>query len=595
MRPVYSFVALILLTGTLCARAGYVDLGPLEFGSLQSATALCAPDQHEKCPKQKGIPTPLVAGEVSATAFRVQSFGDTQITLVLKSPEKVFPYLRVEGPLKESGDAIQIGEGKTFAESESTPGQSVRLDLSLKEAGVYRILATTESVKDGKEPDGNLELELTSSCKKNCSRPTLSAREFLKKYKEQLIDKSSLEPFVRGRVEAALPKTELDEDRSEFEILVRQLKAFLAGETDRFPILPPLPELSYLRPLVAGLESRLAKITLSPKKEVKGLTGSVQEILATAKTVRHYPAPLDKRVAEVTYGHFPSETLSPTQAKQSDVLAEILNSLAEGKEALSFQTKKGKRTLHTPWDLFDVLIASGHSIEVRNERTYANFISLNDGLTSVQWPVWLDSGVALSSGDKMIAPVGHSQHAWRIRGPEIDARIMFYLGISGVGFWAQTDERPAWTGNRVAYSVSSDKDKAFVLATVKAATVYFKRIRKEAQTVAKNKPADGYGYLGLCNDSNAALELMTHKTISAYPIARAAELLEKSPRLGDGLDEIFQKLPKDADADLKDKDYQQDVLKRIWEMSAHMISSKTIPDQALEDQLRVLKRDVQTR
>lgn len=226
------------------------------------------------------------------------------------------------------------------------------------------------------------------------------------------------------------------------------------------------------------------------------------------------------------------ETLSPTQTKHSDSLATILNFLAEGSGKLTYESKKGKRTLHTPWDLFDALIASGHLVEVRNERTYANFISLNDGGTSVQWPVWLDSGVALSTGENMVAPVGHSHHAWRIRGPQVDARVMFYLGISGVGFWAQTDERPAWTGNRVAYSVSSDKDKNFVLATVKTATAYFKRIRKEAQTIAKNKPADGYGYLGLCNDSNAALELLTHKTISAYPIARAAELVEKIPSLG---------------------------------------------------------------
>ncbi|MCB0418360.1 MAG: hypothetical protein KDD39_11965, partial [Bdellovibrionales bacterium] len=232
---------------------------------------------------------------------------------------------------------------------------------------------------------------------------------------------------------------------------------------------------------------------------------------------------------------------------------------------------------------------------VRNERTYANFISLNDGVTSVQWPVWLDSGVALSTGENMVAPVGHSHHAFRISGPDVDARVMFYLGISGVGFWAQTDERPAWTGSRVAYAVSSDKDKNFVLATVKAATAYFKRIRKEAQTVAKNKPADGYGYLGLCNDSNAALELITHKTISAYPIARAAELQDKSPRLGDGFEVVFAKLPKDADADLTDKVYQRDVLNRIWAMSAHMISSKTIPDKELEAQLRILKKETQAK
>jgi hypothetical protein len=117
---------------------------------------------------------------------------------------------------------------------------------------------------------------------------------------------------------------------------------------------------------------------------------------------------------------------------------------------------------------------------------------------------------------------------------------MFYLGISGAAFFAQNQVRPEWTGEVLA-PASTD-----AVATLDWAARYLARNRVERATVAAGLPADGYGFVGVCNDSNAVIELATMGTLSAFPLLRAASLDTEAP-LGDGLDDILHALPHDAD------------------------------------------------
>ena len=144
-------------------------------------------------------------------------------------------------------------------------------------------------------------------------------------------------------------------------------------------------------------------------------------------------------------------------------------------------------------------------------------------------------------------PVGHSHHAFRISGPLVNARVMFYLGISGAAFFAQTSVRPAWTGD-VARDVTSTANggATTVLQALDVAASYLRRNRVERATVAAGLPADGYGVVGVCNDSNATVEYVTRGTITTFPLLRAASL-DSAPALGDGLDEAVRALPHDAD------------------------------------------------
>jgi len=344
--------------------------------------------------------------------------------------------------------------------------------------------------------------------------------------------------------------------------LEQQLQAILASPdfagAERFPVVP-LRGLSQLRPLLGTIDAE------APRADAV-TTGELVTLLGACDAERGRPAPVGQ-VPGVGNGHFPNLALTRCQAAHSARLAQILTSLAaDNGSEVRYQGK----TLTSPCQLLAALVAAGHDIEVRNERTYANFISLTAGEVNVRWPVWLDTGIALAGGAHLTVPMGHSHHAWRISGPLVNARVMFYLGISGAAFFAQTGVRPAWTGDVVqgADSTADGADGAteHVLAAAAAAAAYLRRNRVERATVAQGMPADGYGFVGVCNDSNAAIEWATLGTISTFPLMRAAQL-DQAALLGDGLDEAVRRLPHDADQ----APARADGLRRVLAMTPHAL------------------------
>jgi hypothetical protein len=222
---------------------------------------------------------------------------------------------------------------------------------------------------------------------------------------------------------------------------------------------------------------------------------------------------------------------------------------------------------------------------------YANFLSMIVGDKDLIWPVWLDTGIALSTGDSLTIPIGHSQHAWWISGPVVNTRVTFFLGISGSGFFGQTDQRPAWSGtitsSDVTVTSAQSADYAYLLATADAASEYLRRNHLEATTVAAGMPADGYGYVGVCNDSTATLEYAARGTISEFPLMRAKEL-DDQPDLGDGLDDVVRALPKDADG-LVDV---HDALRRAVAMQPFPDGSPLMWDSALGTQIATARSDL---
>ena len=316
--------------------------------------------------------------------------------------------------------------------------------------------------------------------------------------------------------------------------------------------------------------------------------GDLAELLGPCTPDRSLPADVDPQLPGVKYGQFPSVTLSPCQFAHAGKLAQVLTSLAA--QNGSTVTYQGQ-TIDSPRALFAALVASGHTIEVRNERMYANFLSMIVGDRDLIWPVWIDTGLALSGGDSFTIPVGHSHHAWRISGPLVNTRVTFFLGISGAGFFGQTDQRPAWSGTIAATDVTvgstGDKNYEYLLQTADAAAAYLRRNRVERSTVAAGMPADGYGYLGVCNDSNTTVEYATLGTISAFPLLRAASL-DSQPDLGDGLDDVMRALPKDGDG-LPDP---ADALRRAVAMQPFPDGSPLMWDAALGAQIATARGDV---
>ncbi len=554
---------------------------------LVSLLAACSPsgDPGDKAPGQwapgKGDGTfDLVeAGPAEGTiaitldhrvpAYRVESFGGTQLAVDLTSAT-ADAYLIVEGPLAGDGDSVAVGGGPVFAEDDdSGAGKDAHLDLALDAPGVYRILAGTyESLGEGAAATGSLSL--TVACGANCQRGQLDQKAFARLAQQQ--GGAAFADYAKSEIAAMV------HDDATAQQLGDQLQAMLDDPDltglDRFPTLP-LSLLPLVRPA-------LGQISSTPPMDDAVVTGELEQLLGACTPDRSLPAELDATdLPGVRYGQFPSKTLSPCQFAHAGKLAQLLTSLAAGNgSAVTFHGT----TATSPSELFAALLASGHTIEVRNERMYANFLSMIVGDQDLIWPVWLDTGIQLSSGDSFNLPVGHSQWAWRISGPVVNTRVTFFLGISGAGFFGQTDARPAWSGS-IAASIDTGAD--VVAATADAASAYLRRNHVERSTVAQGYPADGYGYVGVCNDSNATIESATRGTVSAFPLLRARSL-DADPDLDDGLDDVVRALPKDADG-ITDP---QDALRRAVAMQPFPDGSPLMWDAALGAQIATARRDL---
>ena len=510
-----------------------------------------------------------IALDHSIPAYRVESYGGTKLSVSLTGDA---PYLVVEGPLDGDGDKVAVGGGPVFAQNDGG-GQPAHLELALAQAGVYRILTgTSDSLGKGLAPTGNLTLAV--DCTATCYRSQIDQKTFVHALQAQ----PAFADYAHSEISALIP------DPTAAAAMSAQLDAILADPNltglDRFPTIP-LSSISTLRPA-------LGQIPSTPPMPDQVMTGELETLLGPCTPDRSLPAAISPNLPGVLYGQFPSKTLSPCQFAHAGKLAQILTSLAA--QNGSSITYSGK-TIASPSDLFAALVATGHTIEVRNERMYANFLSMIVGDSDLIWPVWIDTGIDLSTGDSLNIPVGHSQHAWWISGPVVNTHVTFFLGTSGAGFFGQTDQRPAWSGTITSSDHTivnaASGDYAYLLKTADVASEYLRRNRIERMTVAQGLPADGYGYVGVCNDSNTTVEYATLGTITAFPLLRAAEL-DSQPDLGDGLDDVMRALPKDGDG-LVD---MHDALRRAVSMQPFPDGSPLMWDAALGTQIATARADL---
>ncbi len=504
-------------------------------------------------------------------AYRVESFGGTTLTIDLTGGGVADPLVVVEGPIGEP--SLSPGAAEVVAQDDDGgEGRDSHLTVTLETAGVYRVLVGTyESLGQG-VLEGESTVTLEARCDAICARPAMTAEELL----TELRDQGQLEALV------AMLSMKLDElvpDPIMRETMRANLEGIAAsGDFSglaRFPMIP-LRQVGTLRPALGQLPES------EPAEEVV-LEGELMALLGPCNAQRAEPAPVHASIPGLAQGHYPHRALTDCQVSQSQGMARVLSALgANNGSVVTFLGREAR----TPRELMAALIAEGHSVEVRNERTYANFIALVYQGRDVIWPVWLDTGEEVG-GHPLMVPTGHSHHAWRIEGPNVNARVMFYLGISGAAFFAQVGMRPAWCGEIVTDGGHTGQGEVdHVLATFDAATSYLQRIRTERGTVAAGMPADGYGYLGVCNDSNAVLEYVTRGTITAFPLLRAADL-DDAEQLGDGLDEVLRTLPHDGDA----APARDDLLNRVLLMTPHDLDSPDMPDQMLAAQLQAVQSE----
>lgn len=148
------------------------------------------------------------------------------------------------------------------------------------------------------------------------------------------------------------------------------------------------------------------------------------------------------------------------------------------------------------------LLASGHTLEVRDRRMYANFGDLRydaaGGRRDVATPTLVDTGITLAGGRKLVVPVTHSELDISLRGPRVNAELSWFFGVDGLAaFRAYATRDQSWVGGRTVRRWSGI-DGARILE--RAA---FVGRELEAKSRALNLPMGGYGPLGSCNDVHA--------------------------------------------------------------------------------------------
>ena len=519
-------------------------------------------------------------------ALRISSFGDTKISFLLQS-DTGRPYLVIEGPLPQFGDSVPVGEGPRYAETKGQAKEkSLLWEIVLKENGIYRVIAGTfESLGENKKPSSPIKLKLTALPLQNGYRPSRKPSEILTGLSDDKLD-----PFMH-RVEESLKAMVADlKTRRSLLAEFHRIRARKEWEKlDRFPTLPPLSHLLLIRPLLDGNQG-------APPKPGKVLSGDLFQMLSEGKTERGAQLPIViEEPFEIRYGHFYDLALPKVVVDQSPVMAQVLTSLASANGSrVSYRDPGTGRTfeIRSPEELFQALLKSNHKIEICQERVYANFLSFTAGSDNFQWPVWLDTAIKLSDGTTLIVPMGHAQYAFRISGPVVNARVVFFIGIDGVGFFPQIDERPAWTGYVAKQMWRSGENDDQILKAIEIAARYLRRIHHEVETVAKGKLKNGYGFLGVCNDSTALIQYELEKgkkrTLPLpFPLVRAKSLLKNSI-WNDGLDEIFAALPHDADPTAKkSKEQIKEVLTRTVAMTPYPLDSPLMLDKRLKHQLEI--------
>ncbi len=150
------------------------------------------------------------------------------------------------------------------------------------------------------------------------------------------------------------------------------------------------------------------------------------------------------------------------------------------------------------------LRAGGHEIEARDRRFFTNFGGIwykpGKDWVSVVTPFWVDTGLTLPSGRKLIVPVTHSGIDFSIRGPKVNVEFSYYLGLGGSArFRALGDDNKPWVGGRVAQTWTD----AAAAEILERAAVTRRQIR--AKVKLHNLPMGGYGPLGVCNDVDAMI------------------------------------------------------------------------------------------
>lgn len=492
-------------------------------------------------------------------AFRVHGFGNTKVRVGLSSVDgAIDPYLLIEGPLPSRASRVVAANDDRSAQSRDS-----LLEVTLEEPGAYRVIVgSLESFYDEVGPAGQLELEYL--CLENCRLPHITLTELV----DELLEVMTLEQ-VRGLFESQIAAffgevpDVADQVRAQFE-------QALTGtpNLEGFPSIP----LS-AAPLIKGIFDSDSAPVAAPGPRTFVLDELLKEECMPTRPSLEAVSP---QLPGLARGGLADYTYEDCALERTEQFVEVLNNLALNNGSAVVH---GEQRFESVESVIRALIGSGHRIVAENNRYFANFLSIYHQGRTVAAPVWLDTGIPLPAGGTLRIPAGHSHYTFRVEGPLFRGVLAFFMGIpGGTAFRADSSLlRPhSWSGERTRTTFSSDTDPERIVDLFVTAA----DLREKWYEAGRSLPSEGYGQLGVCNDSTAVLELKVEGTVSLFPLVHTPTdtptdsidaLLAQIPSdlggydHGEALDRIMSTLPFEGSAGLDLDEMPFPSLKRALE------------------------------
>jgi hypothetical protein len=527
-----SALALAALALSACALPGSGDGGDEATGAAEAQTV--ADLSHARSLEVTRFRhAGHASGEqdgASVASYRFNGFGATKVSIEVTPRDAAFaPTIVLAGPIP--GD-----ETKVVVQKRGTRAGGVKLEATLDARGAYRLLVGTQAAFAGREGDAGA-YDVDFRCLANCDLPEVTLGGVLRDLEATQGD-AAVKAGLTDLATAHITDPDL---RAKILGQLQQLLAGAAaggpGSIDDAPM-PAVP--MSLLGVAQGLfeqapgASPSAAAAPAPAK----LDVELSEIGAGCEVSRGGPAKdISPRLPGLSVSDVPDYTYDDCALARIEGLAAALNALSLGDGSV---VRDGDARYTTVAELARALVDQGHTITIDNSRYYADFLGLNYKGASVRASVWIDTGLALPSGDTLKIPAPHAHHNVYVRGPRFDGQLKFYMGVdAGTSFRVQSSIPRAWSGGRVVYTLDTTTREDDVLRVLAAAG----DLRKKWQAEGASMPMTGYGRLGVCTDSTAVLEYTLQKTVSLFPLVHP----KRDPAAAtDAIDAALAALPSDS-------------------------------------------------
>lgn len=245
--------------------------------------------------------------------------------------------------------------------------------------------------------------------------------------------------------------------------------------------------------------------------------------------------------AGVIRGDGPNAELAPLHA-ESERLAETMNRLSlNGVTGYApAEVTIFRHIATTPQGLVQVLMETGHTVEVLDARYFANFGHLHYKGQDVMMPFWVNSQILVPGTNRpLLVPVSHAEYEWRVRGPRINAEMSWYFGIDGKAEFRtmDTQDQP-WVKGRHAHTYGGADAVEVTRLAGKMTVAYLHQHRSRPAL-----PFGGYYALGVCQDGVAAIEKKMTGTATLFPNTADAQLFDDARDAE--VNDLIAAIPKD--------------------------------------------------